>query len=140
MKDKSLLRKRLAIGIGVPLLFLAGALTLKFIGGPPCLFHSLTGLHCAGCGAGRCCKAILDLRFLDAFCYNPLMCVFLPFLAYVIVKYYIKAVSGRDVLPDVEIKYSSGIVILIVIVLFWVLRNIPVAPFTYLAPHPFGGA
>ena len=45
-----------------------------------CIFHSITGLYCPGCGAGRACYSILHGRFLDAFCYNPLMTVLLPLI------------------------------------------------------------
>lgn len=129
---------RIAVGVGAPLGLLSGALILKFIGGPPCMLYVMTGIYCPGCGAGRCCKAILDFRFLDAFTYNPLVFFFVPFLAYVIIKYYVKHVFGKDILPDIEMKTWMGVVLAVGIVLFGILRNIPVFPFTYLAPHAFG--
>jgi hypothetical protein len=47
---------------------------------------------------------------------------------------YIAYVFGKDILPFFEITTPMAVVLAVVIVLFWILRNIPIEPFTYLAP------
>ena len=38
---------------------------------PLCLFHSVTGLHCAGCGGLRAAHALLHGNVAESFAYNP---------------------------------------------------------------------
>ena len=81
-KKKSL---RILIVAGAAIAALAGAVYLYFHNPHsyplPCVFYSLTGFYCPGCGAGRASYSLLHGRFLDAFCYNPVMTVLLPLLA-----------------------------------------------------------
>ena len=127
---------RAAVGVGVPLGFLALALvclTLKRT--PPCLFYVTTGLYCVGCGSGRAFLALLHGELYAAIRYQPLMTRLLPVLAYYCLKVYIAFVFDRDVLPFPKVKNNFfGIFIVLLIVAYWVLRNIPVFPFTLLAP------
>ena len=136
LKDKHKKRIRITVGIGIPL----AALMLVLVFGlakktPPCIFYEITGLYCAGCGAGRSFLSILRGDFYSAFRYQPLMFVSLPFVSYYCLKQYIAFVFGRDILPFPKIKSSILIIsILIIIIAFWILRNIPVFPFNLLAP------
>ena len=98
-------------------------------------YFELTGLYCVGCGAGRAFLSLLSGNIYAAFCYNPLLIVLLPFMAYYLLKLYISFVFGKDILPFPKISARwFGISLLIIIVAFWILRNIPFAPFSYLAP------
>ena len=130
---------RILVGIMLPLtaavlaLLLAIALSL-LEQGPPCWFYKLTGLHCPGCGTGRAAVAVLNGDLALAFRNQPLMMILIPFVFYYLLKVYIAYVFGRDVLPFFKIGTKFAIGLLIVILLYWVLRNIPIAPFTYLAP------
>lgn len=103
----------------------------------PCLFYLVTGLYCPGCGAGRASYSILHGRFLDAFCYNPLMMILLPLIGLYIVARGADWVitGGNHVDRRISVKFLVGL--LIFIVLYGVLRNIPVYPFTLLAPGGF---
>ena len=80
-KKKSL---RILIVAGAAIAALAGAVYLYFHNPHsyplPCVFYSLTGFYCPGCGAGRASYSLLHGRFLDAFCYNPVMTVLLCLL------------------------------------------------------------
>ena len=40
---------------------------------PPCVFHAVTGFHCAGCGITRALHALLHLRVGEAIAFNPLI-------------------------------------------------------------------
>jgi len=128
---------RVLTGIGVPL----GILFVAFVSfvlkkTPPCLFYELTGLLCPGCGTGRYLLSALHLDFYAAFRYNPLLFVSFPFLAYYVTKLYIAFVFGKDVLPFPDIKNRwFGITVTAVVIAYWILRNIPLFPFTLLNPN-----
>ncbi len=127
---------RWLVGVGVPLLALAIAALFFGMGKtPPCVFYEITGLYCAGCGAGRAMLALLRGELYAAFRYQPLLIVSLPFLAYCVAKPYLAFVLGRDILPMPRIRSRwFGITVTVVIVAYWILRNIPLVPFSYLAP------
>ena len=100
----------------------------------PCFYLILTGFYCPGCGAGRACYAILHGRFLEAFCYNPLMVILLPLLIlYIAARMLDWVITGGD---HVDYKISIRLLVGILVLVFgyWVVRNIPVYPFTLLAP------
>ncbi len=128
---------RLLVGVGIPISMVAVALFFAIIkNSPPCIFYLLTGLHCPGCGAGRCFLALMRFEFYQAFRYQPLLFIFLPVIAYYLLKVYIKFVFGKDVLPFPEIRSKFiAVSIPVVIIAYWILRNIPILPFTLLAPN-----
>lgn len=126
---------RILAGIGLPLLVLIGAWILYTFGNPLiCVFYQLTGLYCPGCGSGRASVALLHLDFAAAFGYNLLYVLLLPFIVYYLLKQYIILVFRKDVLPMFSIDGLAAKIVLVVILMFWILRNIPVIPFTLLAP------
>jgi len=98
---------------------------------PKCLFHQLTGLYCPGCGGQRSLHALLNGNLLSAMSYNLLFILLLPFIIYFIIVF----LSGKKYKQSSFIynpKFS--ITVVIIVVSFWVLRNIPVYPFSWLAP------
>lgn len=120
----------------LPVLLGVGACVLYEYGSAvPCLLYRLTGIYCPGCGSGRAARCLLHLDIAQAADQNLLFVILLPFLAYYLIKQYIFYVTGRDVLPFFEIGYRGSVALLIVIVLFQILRNIPVFPLSYLAPN-----
>ncbi|WP_162618507.1 DUF2752 domain-containing protein [Pedobacter yulinensis] len=105
----------------------------RYIYFPKCPFHSLTGLDCPGCGSQRAIHALLHGRVAQAADHNLLLVMSLPFLA---VHYYHKtraAVSRHAYAWGLIGHPATAKVIFVVVVLFWVLRNVPAAPFHYLA-------
>ena len=127
---------RLLVGIGLPIAALSLAAFCLISGKtPPCLFYELTGLYCPGCGTGRALLALLHGRLYAAFRYQPLMIICLPVLVYYIAKLYLAFLFGRDILPFPTIRNKwLAITVTSVIIAYWILRNIPVIPFSYLAP------
>jgi hypothetical protein len=101
---------------------------------PKCLFHLATGWHCAGCGMARALHACLNGQFLQAVAYNPLAVAALPFLLVWGVRQLLARWSGREIsarrLPATVIG-----ALFCLIILYTVLRNIPLPPFDLLAPH-----
>lgn len=132
-------RLRLILMACVALTAYMGALYLYFAGPQniriPCLFHLVTGLYCPGCGAGRACYSILHGEFLKAFCYNPLMTVLLPLIGiYTAARAVDWIVTGENHIDrKINVKFLTWV--LVIVVVYGVLRNIPVFPFTLLAPE-----
>lgn len=101
---------------------------------PGCPIHQLTGLSCPGCGMTRAAHAVLHGRFADAFSLNPLgalaMPVFLGMIAFCLPGW---LCGGRaHPFPRLGPRFWWGA--LGVVVAYGILRNIPLWPFTWLAP------
>ncbi len=101
---------------------------------PPCPFYAVTGFYCPGCGTLRALHRFLHGDICGACRCNPLAIILLPIPLYDIVFRSAAAVVGRLV-SQINVPSKAGWAILIVTVLYWVLRNIPVYPFKLLAPH-----
>lgn len=100
---------------------------------PVCPFLAVTGRWCPGCGSLRGMRALLTGDVGAAFGFNALMVLSLPYLLYRWVLWFSPRLAqhapARIVLP-VPAMYTLPLVIMA----FWGLRNIPVAPFSVLAP------
>lgn len=129
---------RLTAGICAALVLLIGAVYLYYhnpIKYPiPCVLHELTGLYCPGCGAGRASYAILHGRFAEAFSFNPLMTVVLPLIVIYVAARVIDWVLTGENHIDSKINVKMLTWLLGIILVYGVIRNIPVFPFTLLAP------
>lgn len=98
----------------------------------PCLFHKITGLYCPGCGITRCFNALLHFDFYQAFRYNPLVFILLPFaLVYLLITIYSKLRGKRNLL-DKKIPSWMWYLLVVVALIFGIIRNIPY--FDWLAP------
>ena len=100
---------------------------------PPCPFLALTGFHCPGCGTLRALHQLLNGHLTAAFGLNPLTILALPFVGYAFLSTLVLAATGRR-LPAMVIPVAWIWALLGAIILFWVLRNIPIYPFSLLAP------
>jgi Protein of unknown function (DUF2752) len=101
---------------------------------PRCIFYSVTGLHCAGCGATRCVGALLHGNVEQAFAYNPLFLIMLPYLGFAAGGQIFESWTGKKVrLTQLPRWLAIGLVVMVVA--FSIARNIDVYPFTLLAPH-----
>ena len=99
----------------------------------PCPFYALTDLYCPGCGTLRGLHELLHGRIGSAMGLNPLMVLSLPFIIYSFIRYVAAGMSGRP-LRKLFIPSSFIWALLAIILLFWILRNLPYYPFTRLAP------
>ena len=124
------------VGIGAPILAISMAAVFGLTGKtPPCIFYQLTGLHCPGCGTGRSLLALLRLDFYSAFRYQPLFFLTYPLIGYYLMKWYLEFLTGRPLFPTPKITKNWPAYLLIsAVLLYWVLRNIPIAPFIWLSP------
>ena len=101
---------------------------------PRCFFHDLTGLHCPGCGGTRCAFALLHGDVSQAAAYNVLVLLYLPYLVVVAFNNGWRAVFGRPLIRRTMPAWTI-MATAVLVVLFCILRNLPFAPFTLLAPH-----
>ena len=100
---------------------------------PPCPVHYLTGWYCPGCGSLRAIHALLHGDLHRAWAMNPLTIALLPFIAYGLVSEILVGLRGRG-LPQPRFSSSAIYSLGCVIVLFGVIRNLPMHPFSWLAP------
>lgn len=91
---------------------------------PRCLFHSLTGLDCPGCGGLRAAHQLLHGNIRAAFGYNPLLVCLLPLAGYFLLRGVLMKVSGRQ-LPQPFENPNWAWVLAGTVILFGVLRNMP---------------
>jgi hypothetical protein len=113
----------------LPAVFFAGIIYFLFnpengIYFPQCFFHRFTGLDCPGCGSQRAIHYLLHLQLKEAFFSNPLLVLAIPYVA---VYLYFEYFGGKERFPKVyKILFgkTAVITILIVIILFWIGRNI----------------
>lgn len=95
----------------------------------PCLFYQFTGLYCAGCGITRGINALLHGHVLQAFRFNALFFLGAPIAGYFLLAWLL---PHRLPLPRREKPWLVAFVVSILV--FTILRNLPFAPFSYLAP------
>lgn len=126
--------------LALPLLFGAGAVVVLYCFNPVqysfypvCAFHRLTGLYCPGCGAQRALHSLLHGEVLAALHFNPLLILALPFLAFAGARFLWREATGTAPTPIV-VRPFWIILLAGLVIAFGILRNIPCAPFTYLAP------
>ncbi len=102
-------------------------------GYPVCPFRAATGLFCPGCGTLRALARLLHLDPAGAVAYNPLAIAALPVMAYAVAWSASVAIRGRGI-AKVFVPARWVWALFAVVVAFWLLRNVPVAPFDALAP------
>ena len=127
------------LNIGL-LLFFIGLAVLFFVLDPAkhslfprCLFNSITGYYCPGCGSQRAIHSLLHLDFAGVVSYNFL---FIPAFL-LIIYHYLHPILNRIFnwkLPNIFYFKSTPWIIFGFIVAFWILRNLPFYPFSVLAP------
>lgn len=99
---------------------------------PECPFRTLTGLYCPGCGTLRALHALGNGHIGEAFGHNVLTVMFLPYMLFMWVIALIQLFRKRQIVMPKNRIVSWAIVWIVII--FFILRNIPYAPFSYLAP------
>lgn len=91
---------------------------------PKCMFYQWTGLYCPGCGSTRALSALLHGDIGASLHNNILLIPGGTLLIVLIVK------------PEVSLKRPVAVAIVATVIGFTILRNLPFAPFTFLAPIP----
>jgi hypothetical protein len=100
---------------------------------PRCVFYSLSGYYCPGCGSQRAIHSLLHLNLFGVVQNNVL---FLP-AVFAIIYHYIHPFLNKKLnwrLPNIFYMKNTPWVIFGIILLFWLLRNLTLYPFSVLAP------
>lgn len=105
----------------------------------PCVFNKLTGLHCPGCGSTRASHALLNFDIKGAWQKNRAFVVAVPFIIFGFSYSYLRWMNPRWVakLTPIIASIPKPIPYLVfaILLLFGILRNLPIEPFSQLAPH-----
>lgn len=108
-------------GIGLLFLYFHPPGTTRWL--PQCLFYRLTGFYCAGCGSTRALYAALHGDFAASLRSNLLL---FPLLA---------LLCGLFWKPRLALRPWIAVTVPALLVLYGILRNLPMYPFLLLAPH-----
>lgn len=101
---------------------------------PPCLFHASTGLWCPGCGLTRGTHHLLNGNVVDSLGSNLFTPLVLAGIALAWLTW-LASTFGRSARPVGQwLPARASTVLLIVVVAYGVLRNLPFAPLDALAP------
>ena len=98
---------------------------------PSCPLYALTGIYCPGCGSTRCLYSLVHFDLAGAMAMNPLLVLSLPLLLLMLLHGAGVRMRALDPLLHVLAKPMFWLVLLVG---YAVLRNLPWAPFTALAP------
>lgn len=93
---------------------------------PRCIFKSLTGLDCPGCGSQRAIHSLLNGDIGAAWRYNALLVASIPLLVLLFA-----AAAMRTRRPRLYNALNGRVLttaVLIVIILWWIVRNTPLLP------------
>ncbi|MGZ8537928.1 MAG: DUF2752 domain-containing protein [Flavisolibacter sp.] len=99
---------------------------------PDCALYSLTNLFCPACGSQRAFSELLHGHFLSAAQNNLLFVLFL-FLTLTFFLRYLWIISTNKTF-QFKIPPRYLWMMLAFIISFWIIRNIPFEPFSFLAP------
>lgn len=97
----------------------------------PCLFNLFTGYFCPGCGATRALHALVHFDLPRALSMNPLLVLLLPTMPALVA--WSRGWRPRVIAPVMRVVEQPGLW-LVLIPCYWVARNLPWAPFSWMAP------
>lgn len=98
----------------------------------PCPFKALTGgLDCPGCGGTRAVHSLLNGNIGAAFGYNAILMLALPYLLYSWSAWALPTVTNAR-LPVLRLPVKVIYGVFAVVMVWWVARNLPFAPFAAL--------
>jgi hypothetical protein len=136
-------RQRLVpLGLGAPLM-VAASTTLVcaaiWVGDPTtpngplpvCPTKALLGIDCPGCGSMRMLYSLMHGNLMDAARFNALALVAVGLLVWAYVAWTYGRVVGRRIRGWQHQRWSAAVTLTLVLAWF-VVRNIPFAPFTTL--------
>ena len=101
---------------------------------PRCPIYTATGFYCPGCGTTRALHQMMHGNVGAAVRLNPLAFVLLPVLGYSFLSFTLETFRGRA-LPRLFRSRRSTWLLIMGVIAFTILRNVPTYPFTLLAPH-----
>ena len=117
--------QRILMGVFVPLSACLACWAAVAGFAPGCLFFRATGLYCPGCGSGRAVAAVFRGDLPRAFGYNPMLFLLgIPALGVFLHEYLRLVFPGMGLRP-VMLSQRASVGSMILVIAYWVLRNIP---------------
>ncbi len=101
---------------------------------PECPLYLTTGIYCPGCGSQRATHQLLNLNIFGVLQQNVLFFISLIFIGYHLIVTGINTIFKKNIYNYIY-HPKTPLVILVVILIFWILRNIPYYPYNLLAPN-----
>ena len=101
---------------------------------PACPFYAMTGLYCPGCGTLRCLHALLHGDLRSAMGFNAMTVLLAPVLLAAWLSVGVAAFRGRGSPKLWVAPRWIGLSLAGALGLFWLLRNVPVDAFSWMAP------
>ena len=100
---------------------------------PKCPVYGVTGIYCPGCGSQRAAHQILNGNIIEGLRHNYLIGLLGLVLSYQVFMFIMNNLLQKGI---VNLLHKSKVTlgILVIVILFWILRNINLFPFTELAP------
>lgn len=98
-----------------------------------CPLYDTTGVYCPGCGSQRAIHNLVHGNFLAALKQNIMLILGGLALLYhygIVLSNSIFKTNFKSILNNKKVL----LIALAILLLFWILRNIPYYPFTFLAP------
>jgi hypothetical protein len=129
LRDTGLFLGGLALAVALHIADPSGATSI-----PVCPFYAITGLYCPGCGTLRSLHALLHADLRSAFGFNAVTVLLTPMLVIAWLSVGIAGIGGLRLPRLWNAPRWTGWAIAVAVCLFWVLRNVPWAPFSWMAP------
>jgi Protein of unknown function (DUF2752) len=98
---------------------------------PGCIFLSVTGFFCPGCGITRALHAVVHGDVARAFAMNPLAIIIIPLIPLMLL--HERGFRSRWLQPLMTLAMTPKLWIF-GIPAYWIARNLPWWPFAWLAP------
>jgi len=129
LKQLTFLDFTLLSGFLITLLF--GNLIKPFL--PPCAIYNFSGFYCGSCGITRMLIHLSEFQIIAAFKNNPFLFLLLFYAGVLLIIQHI-CVLRKQAFPKRLFQTHYLYILLVLFVLFSIMRNIPVYPFTLLIP------
>lgn len=91
---------------------------------PKCIFHSITGLSCPGCGIQRFLHAFMHGHFMEAIHYNYILIILIPYLILFGIEKFLLTGDTKKRWKNVIEGRVMAIAMIIIAPSWFVIRNI----------------
>lgn len=124
-----MVKKNLRYGIYFTILLLVGSVYYFYHPAhyqlfPKCIFKSVTGLSCPGCGVQQATHELLHLNLKSAFVYNGLLVVSLPYAFAGLLLYKTNLKQRFPKARQFLFGPTALLIVLLIVILFFIFRNL----------------
>ncbi len=91
---------------------------------PPCIFHTLTGYYCPGCGGTRSLKALLSGKLLVCMVDFPMIFYATVVFAWFMISQTIERISRHRILVGMKYRHAWIYASLVIVMIHFVVKNL----------------